>query len=224
MTQIAPFHPGFPLLGCVPQLIKEGGIRFSMDLWRRYGDAVRYRMGPKMTHMYVRPEHARRMLVENRSNYTKGPSYDRLRLFMGDGLLMSEGSTWRARRRHMNPYFKRSMAESWTDIMVETTSAHLDAVDTGLETDKVLSIEIPGFGARRDAGERFSEIQTLLQRISELPGVRSAGLSSDVPLRVEEGARRPMLEYTVEGIANDPSLPPPRAGSQASICASTAAS
>jgi cytochrome P450 len=99
-----------------------------MDLWRRYGDAVRYRMGPKMAHMYVRPEHAKRMLVENRSNYIKGPSYDRLRLFMGDGILMSEGSTWRARRRHMNPYFKRSVAESWTDIMVETTAAHLDAV------------------------------------------------------------------------------------------------
>ena len=91
---------------------------------------------------------------------------------------------------------------------------HLDAVDTGLETDKVLSVEIPGFGARRDAGERFSEIQTLLQRVSELPGVRSAGLSSDVPLRVEEGARLPLLEYKVGGIANDPSLPPPRADSR----------
>ena len=91
---------------------------------------------------------------------------------------------------------------------------HLDAVDTGLETDKVLSVEIPGFGARRDAGERFSEIQTLLQRVSELPGVRSAGLSSDVPLRVEEGARLPLLEYKVGGIANDPSLPPPLADSR----------
>ena len=91
---------------------------------------------------------------------------------------------------------------------------HLDAVDTGLETDKVLSVEIPGFGARRDAGERFSEIQTLLQQVSELPGVRSAGLSNDVPLRVQEGTRRGQFEYQVEGIANDPSLPPPRADSR----------
>ena len=91
---------------------------------------------------------------------------------------------------------------------------HLDAVDTGLETDKVLSVEIPGFGARRDPGERFSQIQTLLQQVSELPGVRSAGLSNDVPLRVQEGTRRGQFEYQVEGIANDPSLPPPRADSR----------
>ncbi|MEE2777512.1 MAG: ABC transporter permease [Acidobacteriota bacterium] len=85
---------------------------------------------------------------------------------------------------------------------------HLDAIETGLDTAQVLSLDIPRFAAGRDQGEQNAQYDELIARVASLPGVESAGLSTRVPMR---STQLPILEFAVEGQAWDPSHPNPRA-------------
>src|SRR5690606_31148145 len=75
-------------------------------LGRRYGDAIRVPFGRERA-LYVlsRPEYAEHVLVANQANYVKAFTYRPLRAVLGDGLLTSEGETWRRHRRVVQPVF-----------------------------------------------------------------------------------------------------------------------
>lgn len=85
-------------------------MRDPMDaygaLFRRYGDAVRLpRDRRRALYLLSRPEHAEHVLVAKQDNYVKAFTYRPLRVFLGDGLLTSEGETWRRHRRLVQPVF-----------------------------------------------------------------------------------------------------------------------
>ncbi|WP_192809295.1 cytochrome P450 [Actinomadura montaniterrae] len=85
-------------------------MRDPMDaygaLFRRYGDAVRLpRDRRRSLFLLSRPEHAEHVLVAKQDNYVKAFTYRPLRVFLGDGLLTSEGETWRRHRRLVQPVF-----------------------------------------------------------------------------------------------------------------------
>ena len=88
------------------------------------------------------------------------------------------------------------------------TILHLDGMDTGLDTKNVLSLDIPRFAANRQGAEQTAAVETLLQQVSELPGVESSGVATRVPLR---GGQLPQLEFAIEGRDWDASKPNPRA-------------
>ncbi|MFD7660558.1 cytochrome P450, partial [Actinosynnema sp. NPDC059797] len=66
---------------------------------RRYGDAVRLRLGPKSLHFFNHPDHAKHVLTDNAANYAKGIGLVHARRALGDGLLTSEGEVWKAQRK-----------------------------------------------------------------------------------------------------------------------------
>jgi predicted permease len=88
------------------------------------------------------------------------------------------------------------------------TILHLDGLDTGLDTRNVLSLDIPRFAADRQGAEQYAAVETLLQQVSELPGVESSGAATRVPLR---GGQVPQLEIAIEGQQFDDAKLPPRA-------------
>ena len=49
------------------------------------------------------PDHVRHVLVDRSANFTKGIGIDRVAILLGNGLMTSEGETWRAQRRLMQP-------------------------------------------------------------------------------------------------------------------------
>ncbi|TDD80403.1 cytochrome P450, partial [Actinomadura darangshiensis] len=67
-----------------------------------------------------RPEHAERVLVANQDNYVKAFTYRPLRAVLGDGLLTSEGETWRRHRRVVQPVFSQRHVTGFAPQMVET--------------------------------------------------------------------------------------------------------
>ncbi|MFP5234721.1 MAG: cytochrome P450 [Acidobacteriota bacterium] len=68
------------------------------------------------------PAGLRRVLLENAANYPKAPVEHRiLGPAMGNGLILSEGETWRAHRRIMAPAFDHRTIEKYAPVMVDAT-------------------------------------------------------------------------------------------------------
>jgi predicted permease len=127
--------------------------------------------------------------------------------------LGSSRSTGDAGRRRMQALLVSSQVALSFILLIGTglllrTILHLDGMDTGLDTRNVLSLDIPRFAANRQGAEQTAAVETLLQQVSELPGVESSGVATRVPLR---GGQLPQLEFAIEGSDWDASKPNPRA-------------
>lgn len=73
------------------------------------------------------PVAIRRVLLENVSNYPKADIEHRiLGPLLGNGLITSEGDTWRAHRRMLAPFFDNRSVESYAPGMAEAARAQLD--------------------------------------------------------------------------------------------------
>jgi cytochrome P450 len=94
-----------------------------IDLWQTYQDVVRFKLGPKECFLIVRPEDVHHVLVRNQRNYIKGMGYDGFRLLVGNGLVTSEGETWRRQRRLMQPSFTPRSIGQFYQMMVEITES-----------------------------------------------------------------------------------------------------
>src|SRR5215467_80 len=64
----------------------------------RFGDVVRHQIGSFVVHVIRHPEDIKHVLQENHANYTKGWGLQRMKPFLGEGLLTSEGEHWRRQR------------------------------------------------------------------------------------------------------------------------------
>ncbi len=66
-------------------------------------------------HIWVlsHPDHVRHVLVDRNANFTKGIGIDRVAILLGGGLMTSEGDTWRAQRKLIQPSFHRNVIATW---------------------------------------------------------------------------------------------------------------
>ncbi|NMO20132.1 cytochrome P450 [Pyxidicoccus fallax] len=95
--------------------------------FRRYGDLVRFRMGPRPFYMVCHPDLIRRFLAENAVNYPResglpGP-------LLGNGLFESEGEYWRRQRRLIQPAFHRERLRGLVADMARSIQRMLDGWD-----------------------------------------------------------------------------------------------
>lgn len=66
-------------------------------------------------------EAARHVLVSNQDNYVKGIEYELLRIVLGQGLLTSEGESWRTQRRLVQPLFAKRHIGDFAGQMTDAT-------------------------------------------------------------------------------------------------------
>jgi cytochrome P450 len=85
----------------------------------RFGDVVYFRIGPRRGYLLTNPEDVRHVLQDNARNYHKSPLYDKLRLFLGNGLLTSEDDLWLRQRRIAQPAFHRQRMTALAGVMAE---------------------------------------------------------------------------------------------------------
>jgi cytochrome P450 len=126
----APGPRGHPLLGSLPRAQRDP-IGLFLESFRQYGDVVRFRFGPKVAHLVSSPEGVNHVLAENNKNYGKQTrGYRNLRYVLGNGLLTSEGESWKRQRRIAQPAFHRQRIAGFAQAMVraaEDTAASLEA-------------------------------------------------------------------------------------------------
>lgn len=101
-------------------------LNFFLSLTRQYGDVVCYRPAPDTAYLINHPDFVRHILVENNRNYSKDTySIQVFKKVVGNGLVTSEGETWRQQRRLMQPAFHHSRLKSLDTMIVSAAQVML---------------------------------------------------------------------------------------------------
>lgn len=91
---------------------------------RAYGEVVAFRTpGGRFACFVNDPDEVRRLLVRRHANYRKGPGFERVKMLLGNGLIVSDGAEWRRARTMIQPAFSRRNLHRLIGLMVECTLA-----------------------------------------------------------------------------------------------------
>lgn len=90
------------------------------ELRDTYGDIVSMqRPNGRLAYFVNDPADVRRILVKRHARYGKGPGFERVKMLLGNGLIVSDGDVWRRSRTMIQPAFSRQKVHDLTDVMVE---------------------------------------------------------------------------------------------------------
>ena len=65
------------------------------------------------------PVEVRKILVRRHTRYVKGPGFERVKMLLGNGLIVSDGDVWRRSRTMIQPAFKVQNVHRLMKVMVE---------------------------------------------------------------------------------------------------------
>jgi cytochrome P450 len=95
---------------------------------QRFGDVVRFRVGPRGHAFFCRhPDQIRDVLVTHQHSFMKGRGLQWAKQFLGEGLLTSEGEFHTRQRRLSQPAFHRRRLQAYGQVMADyaaRTSRH----------------------------------------------------------------------------------------------------
>ncbi|MDF0651838.1 MAG: cytochrome P450 [Nitrospira sp.] len=133
-SSVSPFSlidvpGGTPLLGHL-SAFKHAPLETMSAWWRRHGDALRFRLGPKTLHLFSHPDLAEELFVQQADRFMK--VYDPRRptglaLVLGNGLVTSSGEVWKRHRRIIQPIFHRSRMAAMADRMAQVGEQRIAA-------------------------------------------------------------------------------------------------
>lgn len=137
----APGPRGNRLLGTLPEVWRRGPLEPFVESWRRYGDVVRFRMGPDVFHLIAHPDDLEYVLQVNRENFQRGTILERRgRALLGNGLLMSEGALWERQRQIIEPLVAAGEVSRFGEGMVESAERTLASWESLEEHPPVVDI------------------------------------------------------------------------------------
>jgi len=89
----------------IPQLLAE------------FGDLVRVPSPNEEVDSYLvnHPDMIRHILIKNNANYLKGPGFNRVKMLLGNGIIVSDGAFWRRQRRMIQPAFNKKIIARLVD-------------------------------------------------------------------------------------------------------------
>ena len=157
MTASPPGPRGEPLFGSSRTYAKDP-FRFLSACEEAYGDIVAFELGQLPAYMLTNPDDIERVLVSEAADFRK-PDFqsDALGDLLGEGLLLSEGDTWREQRQLTNPAFAMgrlanfadrivdhadTMLATWNDGQTANVEQEMTAVTLDVIADLMLGVEL----------------------------------------------------------------------------------
>jgi cytochrome P450 len=110
-----------------------GYLEFATELFERYGDSVRYRIGvPGVLglpiYQFTHPQQIYDVLVKHAKSFAKTKrSREVYSRWIGEGLFLNEGASWASQRRLVAPAFHPHRLLSYVDIVNRQTDALIAA-------------------------------------------------------------------------------------------------
>lgn len=89
---------------------------------REYGDIVAFSGASGRDAYFINePGEIRRILVRQHGRYKKGPGFERVKMLLGNGLIVSDGDAWRRSRTMIQPAFSRANVHRLIGLMTRCT-------------------------------------------------------------------------------------------------------
>lgn len=87
-----------------------------------YGDIVAFPgPGGRCAYFINDPSEIRRILLRQHERYRKGPGFERVKMLLGNGLIVSDGDAWRRSRTMIQPAFSRGNVHRLIGLMKRCT-------------------------------------------------------------------------------------------------------
>lgn len=119
---LPPGPKGLPWIGCTGSLLSDP-MNFFKSVALKFGGIARLSLkGGRGMYLVSEPRLIKELLIDQRNRYTKNLRYPVLQRLLGDGLLTSEGSTWRRQRLLTQPAFKPAELDrqvGWMSVEIE---------------------------------------------------------------------------------------------------------
>lgn len=145
---------------------------------QEFGDIAFFKLGPQGCYILNHPDYIKDVLVTHNRNFTKSRGLERARIFLGEGLLTSEGDFHLRQRRLIQPAFHRKRIAAFGEVIVERTLRAIQAWKQGAEFDLApemsrLTLNIAGktlFDAEVDSkadviGQTLTDLMEMFPRI-----------------------------------------------------------
>jgi cytochrome P450 len=124
-TSEARTLPGaWPLVGHFPAYSRDP-LGFVTTSTRTHGGVVPIRFGPSPALLITDPAAIEEVLVSRHRDFQKGRAGQRVGVVVGEGILLSEGETWREHRRIVQPAFHHDRIKAWGEVMASETESML---------------------------------------------------------------------------------------------------
>lgn len=178
------------VLRALPQF-QHDPLTFFQNLFDRYGEVVHLPAGALSGYLVNHPEVARQVLQDRHRFYTKNTiQYNTLALVTGRGLLTTDGDSWLAHRRLMQPAFHRQRLAHLGAAMTRAAE-RLAARWAALPLPTIVDVDA-------------AMMHTALEVVGET--LFSADLSHDAPDMVRDTLTA--LDYIIHRAQNPLALPP----------------
>lgn len=138
MTE-APGPEDSQLMGTLARF-KSDSLGLFTDLQQRYGGIVRVKLGPYLVHSLTDPDAIKHVLQDNPDNYRRGRFYQGFTLFMGRGMLTTDGAEWKKRKVLSQPFFQRAQVEKAAPIITDCVAGLLDRWTAHADEGEVIDV------------------------------------------------------------------------------------
>ncbi|OYZ24540.1 MAG: hypothetical protein B7Y39_01120 [Bdellovibrio sp. 28-41-41] len=125
---LAPPGPNsLPFVGIIPQLIRDPLGTFK-NMHEKYGGFVRFQKGQSFRYICFDPDAIQHILVGNARNYTKSKRYEKLKTFLGSGLVTAEGQLWQQQRKAAQPGFSPPAMKDYFNTIKKVTESTVQRI------------------------------------------------------------------------------------------------
>ena len=115
---------------------QKSPLRFMRTLTSRYGNLVRFRLGPfQKVILLSDPELIKEVLVTKQKSFIKSKDVQSLKALIGEGLLTSEKEMHMQQRRLIQPAFKKTHINAYAQDMIDITEEYMSKWSAGMETE-----------------------------------------------------------------------------------------
>lgn len=86
------------------------------------------------------PDAVKAILVKNHENYKKGPGFERVKMLLGNGIIVSDGTFWRRQRRMIQPAFSRQCIDGLASKMQKANQDLLIRWQEKADNDELIDV------------------------------------------------------------------------------------
>ena len=93
------------------------------ELLSEYGDIIKLNDTKRgdLSFLITNPDAIKQILISNHGNYTKGVGFERVKMLLGNGIIVSDGDFWRRQRTLIQPAFsKKNILKLYTTMKTVT--------------------------------------------------------------------------------------------------------